>query len=46
MNGRIVIVDDEFIIRMDIWDILEEVNYNVVGEVIDGFEVIEFCKSY
>ncbi|EHD1151557.1 TPA: response regulator, partial [Listeria monocytogenes] len=32
MNGRIVIADDEPITRMDIRDILEEANYNVVGE--------------
>ncbi|MEN1218386.1 response regulator, partial [Listeria monocytogenes] len=41
MNGRIVIADDEPITRMDIRDILEEANYNVVGEATDGFEAIE-----
>lgn len=46
MNGRIVIADDEPITRMDIRDILEEANYNVVGEATDGFEAIELCKSH
>ncbi|AOA03826.1 MULTISPECIES: ANTAR domain-containing response regulator [Carnobacterium] len=45
MNGRIVIVDDEPITRMDIRDILEAGGYDVVGEASDGFEAIELCKS-
>lgn len=45
MDGWIVIVDDEFIMRFDICDIVIEVGYEVVGEVVDGFEVIEVCKK-
>ena len=46
MSGRIVIVDDEPITRMDIRDILEAAGYNVVGEASDGFEAIELCKTH
>ncbi|PEX93249.1 ANTAR domain-containing response regulator [Bacillus cereus] len=46
MNGKIVIVDDEPITRMDIRDILEEANYDVVGEASDGFEAIELCQRH
>ena len=44
MNGRIVIVDDEPITRLDIRDIVIEAGYEVVGEAADGFEAIEVCK--
>ncbi len=45
MDGRIVIVDDEPITRLDICDILVEAGYEVVGEAADGFKVIEVCKK-
>lgn len=45
MSGRIVIVDDEPITRMDIRGMLEAENYNVVGEAADGIEAIEICKQ-
>lgn len=45
MSGRIVIVDDEPITRMDIRGMLEAENYNVVGEAADGIEAIEVCKQ-
>lgn len=45
MNGRIVIVDDEPITRLDIRDILTAAGYEVVGEAADGFEAIEVCKK-
>ncbi|WP_122646069.1 ANTAR domain-containing response regulator [Enterococcus mediterraneensis] len=45
MNGRIVIVDDEPITRLDIRDIVLEAGYEVVGEAADGFEAIEICKK-
>ena len=35
---RIVIVDDEPIIRMDLREILESKGYQVVGEAADGFD--------
>lgn len=46
MAGRIVIVDDEPITRIDIRDILERENYEVVGEAFNGIEAIELCKMY
>ncbi|MBP2099057.1 ANTAR domain-containing response regulator [Enterococcus rivorum] len=46
MNGRIVIVDDEPITRMDIRGMLEAENYEVVGEASDGIEAIELCKKH
>lgn len=45
MDGRIVIVDDEPITRLDIRDIVIEAGYEVVGEAADGFEAIEVCKT-
>ena len=45
MSGRIVIVDDEPITRMDIRGMLEAENYNVVGEAADGIEAIKVCKQ-
>ncbi len=45
MRYNIVIADDEPITRMDIKELLEEEGYNVVGEVSDGFDVIEICRK-
>ncbi len=40
---RIVIVDDEPIIRMDLREILESRGYQVVGEAADGFDAVELA---
>lgn len=45
MSGRIVIVDDEPITRLDIRHILESAGYEVVGEASDGFEAIRACQD-
>ncbi|OFI49914.1 Fis family transcriptional regulator [Floricoccus tropicus] len=45
MNGRIVIVDDEPLTRMDIRGLLEDENYEVVGEASDGISAIEICRK-
>lgn len=45
MSGRIIIVDDEPITRLDIRDILENGGYQVVGEASDGFEAIRVCQE-
>jgi len=45
MSGRIIIVDDEPITRLDIRDILEGAGYEVVGEASDGFEAINICQE-
>ncbi len=46
MNKKVIIADDEPIIRIDIKEMLEEAGYDVVGEASDGFDVIEMCKKY
>ena len=42
---RIVVVDDEPIIRMDLEAMLKNAGYEVVGEGSDGFEAIELCNQ-
>ena len=46
MKGRILIVDDDPIVRLDIRNILEEADYEVVAEASDGFEAIDLCQKY
>lgn len=43
---KIVLVDDEPIIRMDLKDMLEKAGYLVVGEGMDGFDAITLCKEH
>lgn len=42
---RVVVVDDEPIIRMDLVSILENAGHEVVGQGIDGFEAIDLCQK-
>lgn len=42
---RIVVIDDEPIIRMDLKAMLKNAGYDVVGEGGDGFDAIDLCKS-
>ncbi|MDT2814499.1 ANTAR domain-containing response regulator [Vagococcus carniphilus] len=46
MKGKIIIVDDEPLTRVDLRDMLELENYDVVGEAADGFEAIELAKKH
>lgn len=46
MKGRILIADDDPIVRLDIRGILEAADYEVVAEASDGFEAIELCQKY
>ncbi|CQR25605.1 two-component response regulator [Streptococcus varani] len=46
MKGRILIADDDPIVRLDIATILEAANYEVVAETSDGFEAIEYCQKH
>lgn len=41
---RVLIVEDEAIIRMDLRDMLEEEGHEVVGEARDGAEAIELAE--
>ena len=42
---RILIVDDESLIRMDLRDIIESEEHEVVGEASNGVEAITMCKE-
>ena len=42
---RVVIADDETIVRMDIREILEANGYDVVGEASDGIDAVELCRQ-
>lgn len=46
MKGKIIIVDDEPLTRVDLRDMLELENYDVVGEAADGFEAIELSRKH
>lgn len=41
---RIVIADNESIIRMDLKEILEEAGHNVIGEATDGLKAVELVR--
>lgn len=45
MKGRILIVDDDPIVRLDIRNILEAADYEVVAEASDGFEAIDCVRN-
>lgn len=46
MKKTIVIADDEPITRMDIYEILIEAGYQVVGQAANGFEAVELCRRF
>ena len=43
---KIVIADNESIIRMDLKEILQEAGHEVVGEAIDGYHAVELTRKY
>jgi two-component system, response regulator PdtaR len=43
---KIIIADNESIIRMDLKEILEEAGHEVVGEAIDGYHAVELTRKY
>lgn len=43
---RVVIADDESIIRMDLKALLEEMGFEVVGEAADGQKAVELTRSH
>lgn len=43
---RILIADDEPIIRMDLKEMLEEVGQQVVGEAANGLQALELARKY
>lgn len=44
-RARIVIADDESLIRMDLREMLSHLGYDVVGEAVDGRSAIELAKQ-
>ena len=43
---RVLIVDDESLIRMDLRDIIESCGHEVVAEGINGVEALALCKKH
>ena len=43
---KIVIADNESIIRMDLKELLQETEHEVVGEAIDGYHAVELTRKY
>ncbi len=43
---KIVIADNESIIRMDLKEILEEAGHEVVGEAVNGKKAVELARKY
>ena len=46
MKRKILLVDDDPLIRADIKDMLLDRGYNIIGEASDGFEAVEECKKH
>lgn len=42
---RILVADDEPVVRMDLASMLGELGYEVAGEAGDGFDALEACRS-
>ena len=42
---RILIADNESIIRMDLKELLEEAGHEVIGEAADGFKAVELTRK-
>lgn len=43
---RIVVADNESIIRMDLKELLEEAGHTVVGEAPDGLKAVDLARKY
>lgn len=43
---RVVIADNESIIRMDLKELLEEAGHTVVGEAVDGVKAVELTRKH
>ena len=47
MNAiKIVIADNESIIRMDLRELLEESGHEIIGEAVDGLRAVELTRKY
>ena len=45
-NLRILIADNESIIRMDLKELLEEAGHEIVAEAADGLKAVELTRKY
>lgn len=45
-NLKVVIADNESIIRMDLREILEEAGHEIVGEATNGVKAVELTRKY
>lgn len=45
-NRRVVVAEDESLIRLDIVEILREQGFDVVGEAVDGLQAVELSKQH
>lgn len=45
MKRTIIVVDDEPIIRLDLCQMLESLNFEVIAEGEDGFDAVELCRQ-
>lgn len=45
-NLRIVVADNESIIRMDLRELLEEAGHTVVGEASDGLKAVDLARKH
>lgn len=43
---RVVVVDDEPLVRLYVKEILEANDYEVVGEAGDGYDAVEVCREH
>ena len=43
---RIIVADNESIIRMDLRELLEEAGHTVVGEASDGRKAVELARRH
>lgn len=43
---RVLVVDDEPIMRLDLTSMLVESGFAVVGEAADGFDAVELCREH
>lgn len=46
MKKTVVVIDDEPIIRLDLCQMLEELNFKVLAQGADGFDAVEICRKY
>src|SRR6202795_2237389 len=46
VRRRVLIAEDEALIRMDLWEMLREEGYDVVGEAGDGQEAVDVAERH